>query len=176
MDVQEMKVREEEANQQRKQQMGELLEEMKADGVRTLDGFAERLNMEVLWAGPEEAEGIMHVTPDLLNPYGIVHGGCLSTLADTVSGHNVIAAGRLCVTLNSSMNFLHAADCKQVRCHSRIRKLGKRISVVDVEQWDERGNLLTTASYTFSTMKMVPPHIITPRDGTESEFFMAEGK
>lgn len=162
--------------QSREQIVNSMLEEVRIGGVRTIDSFAERLNMEVLWAGPEEAEGVMRVTPEILNPYGTVHGGCLSTLADTVSGHNVAAAGRLCVTLSCTMNFLRSANCQQVRCHSKIRKLGKRISVVDVEQWDEKENLLTTASYTFSTFKEIPPHIITPRDDNDSEYFSMSEK
>ena len=141
-----------------------IMENLLADGRRTVDPFIQSLNMEILWSSPEEAEGVMYVDKKVLNPYGTVHGGCMMTLADSVAGHNVIAAGRMCVTLNSTVNFLRPADCKAVYCHSKIQKLGRQISVVAVEQTDERGNLLMTGILTFNTVKNVPPHIIAPRE------------
>lgn len=138
----------------------EVLEKRIADGARTVDPLASILHMEILWANPEEAEGIMHVTPELRNPFGSVHGGCLFALADSVAGHNIAAAGRLSVTLNGSVNFLHPALGEEVRCRSRIRKLGKKISVIEVEAEDEQGVLLFTGSFTFSTIREIPPHLI----------------
>lgn len=153
-------------------QGGFIVEELMKQGGRTVDPFAQSLNMEVLWAGPKEAEGIMYVTPNVLNPYGTVHGGCLVALADTVAGHNMAAAGRLCVTLSSTVNFLRPAACQEVRCHSTIQKLGKRVSVVAVEETDEHGTLLTTALFTFSTIKEIPPHLITAKEDYDAMSFM----
>ncbi len=141
------------------------LETRIAQGDRTVDPLAKLLHMEILWADPREAEGLLRVTPEILNPYGSVHGGCLVTLADSVAGHNMAAAGKLCVTLNSTVNFLRPAQGREVRCHSRIQKLGKRVSVVAVEATDESDNLLLTAFFTFSAMKDIPPHIIAPLEG-----------
>ena len=36
------------------------------------------------------AEGVLHADESSLNPNGIVHGGCLVTLADTVAGLSLI--------------------------------------------------------------------------------------
>lgn len=140
------------------------LEETIAQGARTLDPLAKLMNMEILWADSQEAEGVMHITPELLNPYGTVHGGCLVTLADSVAGHNMAAAGKICVTLSSTVNFLRPAKGKIVRCHSQIQKLGKQVSVVSVEETDENGQLLTTALFTFSAVKEIPPHMIVAQD------------
>ena len=35
---------------------------------------------------PGRAEGVLEVGPDSINPHGMVHGGALATLADTVGG------------------------------------------------------------------------------------------
>lgn len=145
------------------------LEEDMAQGARTLDPLAKLMNMEILWANAKEAEGVMHITPTLMNPYGMVHGGCLVTLADSVAGHNMAAAGRLCVTLSSTVNFLNPAKGKLVRCHSRVQKLGRRIGVVGVEARDENDALLLTALFTFSAMKTIPPHIITAPEEQEGK-------
>jgi acyl-CoA thioesterase len=125
--------------------------------------------MEMLWADPQEAEGIMYVTAGILNPYGIVHGGCLVALADTVAGHNLLAAGKICVTLSSTVNFLRPAKGKTVKCHSHIQKLGKQVSVVSVEETDEKGQLLVTALFTFSTVEEIPPHLIIAKEQEEEE-------
>jgi len=139
------------------------LEQNIAGGARTVDPLAKLLNMEMLWADPQEAEGVMYITPEVLNPYGSVHGGCLVALADSVAGHNMIAAGKICVTLNTTVNFLSPAMGREVRCRSRVQKMGKRVSVVAVEATDEKEKLLMTAFFTFSAIKEIPPHIITAR-------------
>ena len=145
-----------------------IAEDLITEGGRTMDPFAQRLQMEVLWANAQEAGGVMHVSPAVLNPYGTVHGGCLMALADTVAGHNMAAAGKLCVTQSSAVSFLRAARGPTIHCRSKIQKLGKAISVVSVEETDESGNLLTTALFTFHTMKEIPPHIITVGDKGEN--------
>lgn len=157
-----------EENKQKDHAFLEDLEESMARGERTIDPLAKLLHMEILWADPHEAEGILYVTPDILNPYGSVHGGCLVTLADTVAGHNMAAAGKLCVTLSSTVNFLKPATGRLVHCHSHIQKLGKRVSVVAVEASDEHETLLLSALFTFSAMKSIPPHLISARDEADT--------
>lgn len=150
---------------------GFIVEDLMARGG-TIDPFIQSLNMEVLWADPEEAEGILHVTSHVLNPYGTVHGGCLVALADSVAGHNMAAAGKLSVTQSSTVNFLRPATGKVVHCRSRIQKLGRHISVVAVEQTDEQGALLTTALFTFNMIKEIPPHLISSRESFHELSFM----
>lgn len=150
------------------------MEDLIAEGTRTMDPFAQSLNMEILYANPEEAEGVMHVTPKVLNPYGSVHGGCLVALADTVAGHNVIASGHICVTQSSTVNFLRPAIGRLIYCKSKIQKRGKQASVVYVEQSDENGKLLTTALFTFSMVKEITPHIITENEQYSPLSFIEE--
>ena len=137
--------------------------EMIAEGKRTLDPFIAQLNMEILWANSQEAEGVIYVTPKVLNPYGTVHGGCLVALADSVAGHNLLAAGKMCVTQSSTVSFLRPASCRRVYCRSTIKKLGKSSHVVSVEATDEEGQGLVTALFTFVTIQDVPPHSIAKR-------------
>lgn len=153
-----------ENKQQSNKQKLEDLEARIASGARTVDPLAELLHMEILWADPQEAEGILRVSPELCNPYGSVHGGCLVALADSVAGHNMAAAGKLCVTLSTAVNFLRSATGPVLYCRSRIQKLGKRVSVVEVETRDAEATLLLTAHFTFSTIKEIPPHIISAQE------------
>ena len=43
---------------------------------------------------PGRAEGILNVNENSFNPLGLVHGGALTTLADTVGGTCACARGR----------------------------------------------------------------------------------
>lgn len=136
------------------------IEDNIATGEKNLDPFSAMLNIDILSANPQKASGVLHVTPVVLNPYGIVHGGCLLSLADTVAGHNLAAAGKLGVTLSNTTNFLNAASGKEIYCHSTIQKLGRKISVVYVEAKDEADTMIFNAFFTYSTIKEIKPHSI----------------
>ena len=147
-------------------ELAALLEAEMASGARTVDPMAKLLNIEILAANGQEAEGVMHVTSTVLNPYGMVHGGCLVAFADTVAGHNLAAAGKLCVTVSSSVSFLRPATGRELRCYSKIQKLGRQVSVASVEATDEEGLLILSALFTFSTMKEITPHVIEKEERT----------
>jgi acyl-CoA thioesterase len=95
------------------------------------------------------AEGVLNVTPNNLNPHGIIHGGCLSTLADTVAGMAVVTCGYKCVTLDSNLNYLRPATGNRIFCTSRAKKVGKTVCVFDAELTDEAGKLIASGTYSF---------------------------
>ena len=70
-------------------------------------------------------EGELTVTPQSLNALGIVHGGCMATLADAVAGHAANRHGR-CVTVNYAFNFLRPAKGtnKKIHCIALPEKVG----------------------------------------------------
>lgn len=131
-----------------------------AQGEHSVDPYAARNGISILRADEQGAEGVLTVTPAVLNPYGTVHGGCLVALADSVAGYSLAAAGRLCVTQGSTVNFLRPAIGKVIHCQAKPQKVGREICVVSVEQTDEEGRLLTTALFTFCVMKEIPPRTI----------------
>ena len=47
-------------------------------------GFVELIGLTISEAGPDKVVGSLPVRPDLLQPYGIVHGGVLCALVETV--------------------------------------------------------------------------------------------
>ena len=72
--------------------------------------FDKYNGISIVAAGDGWAEGELEVSRHSLNPHGIVHGGALAALADTVGGAATFAAYRRgCVTVNYSMNFLRPA-------------------------------------------------------------------
>ena len=87
-----------------------------------------------------------------LNPHGIVHGGALAALADTVGGAATFAAYRRgCVTVNYSMNFLRPAwgSNRKIRCRAQAVKLGRTLSVFGMSLTDDEGMEVASGNFTF---------------------------
>ena len=102
--------------------------------VNTSGCFAPANHMYVTELRPDHsAVGVLEVQPSSLNPMGIVHGGALVTLADTVCGTAAFTTGHMCVTL----------DC------STPRKLGKTVLVYEAVLTDDTGRTVATGVYTF---------------------------
>ena len=58
-----------------------------AQAIAEKDPFSTRNNIRVTAAYADgSGEGELTITPECLNPRGAVHGGCLATLANAVSG------------------------------------------------------------------------------------------
>ena len=99
------------------------------------------------------AEGRLFVTENSLNPHGMVHGGALVTLADTVAGTCACSRyGNTCVTTNSTMEYLRPGTAPGVLCRAEAVKIGRTLSVVRVELTDSREQLVATGTYTFCMM------------------------
>ena len=61
------------------------------------------------------------------------------------------------------MIFLRPAAGEYLVCKAKPLKVGKRICVVSVEQYNDRGALVTTALFTFAVVEEVEPLILPPR-------------
>ena len=77
-----------------------------------------------------------------LNPYGIVHGGYIFGLADTAGGIAISTTGRVAVTTNSSILFLHKADCNKLIAIAKVIKVGKELANCEVDIYDENNNMI----------------------------------
>ena len=72
----------------------------------TNTGFIKYNNIKLIDYDKESATMEVNITENSLNPYGIVHGGLIFTLADTSMGVITRATGKIAVTLNSQINYL----------------------------------------------------------------------
>lgn len=112
-------------------------------------GFAAYNNIRITHIGESRTEGELTITPDSLNPMGVVHGGCLVALADTVAGTAIHARGRICVTLSSTFNYLSAGTGSKIKCVAVPQRVGHTIAVCDVVLTDDQGRKVATGSFTF---------------------------
>ena len=119
------------------------------DKVNSGPYFGPRSGAVVTAAGGGEAEGELILRPESRNPMGVVHGGALFTLADTVAGTAAFTTGRNCVTLDSSMQFLAAARGDKVRCVAKPKKAGRTIMVYEISITDSEERLVATGIFTF---------------------------
>lgn len=112
--------------------------------------FSSHNGMSVTEITPDYVLGELAVSPTSMNPRGIVHGGCLSSLMDTVAGISACTSGFSCVTLNCTMSYMRpVSDSKKVYCKATPVKMGRTICVISCELTDDNGTLVTTGTYTF---------------------------
>lgn len=118
----------------------------------SVDPFSKKNGISVTGIKDGVGYGELVITPGSLNPMGLVHGGCLAALADTVAGSAVIAVtGHVCVTVNYGMSFLRAAlgTGKKIYCRAAPRKVGRTLCVYDVSLTDDSGEEVAGGDFTF---------------------------
>ncbi|NCB62088.1 MAG: PaaI family thioesterase [Clostridia bacterium] len=111
--------------------------------------FSAVNNITITKVGDGYAEGELTITQHSLNPLGIVHGGCLATLADTVAGAAVASRRRASVTLNYAMNFLAPATGTKIKCIAAPLKVGRTVCVYSCVLTDDGDHRVATGDFTF---------------------------
>ena len=98
----------------------------------------------------DRAVTVLSAEADSLNPYGLVHGGALFTIADCACGAAARTDGRRYVTLSSSFNFLHSGLAgDSLRAEAKVRRRGQTTCYVTVDLTNNRGELLASGGFTF---------------------------
>lgn len=83
------------------------------------------------------------------NPYGIVHGGLLYTMADIASGVTARQHGTNPVTLDSDFHFLSNVSTGTLTARSEVVRTGRTIAVIRVRIANETGRLLADGTFSF---------------------------
>lgn len=101
------------------------------------------------------AEGELEVKKELLNPVGILHGGVMSTLADTVA---IMGCGYLyeavdITTVNLQISFFKAVKGGVIRARAKVLSRGKSLSHWQVEEYDGNDELVAAATVTYAVKK-----------------------
>jgi uncharacterized protein (TIGR00369 family) len=103
----------------------------------------------------EVSEGrvVFGCTPDesLYNPIGVVHGGLVCTLADTVIGcavHSLLEAGVAYTSIDLTVNYLRpvVADGTKLLAAGTVTKPGRRVAFATAEIVDANNKIVATAS------------------------------
>jgi 1,4-dihydroxy-2-naphthoyl-CoA hydrolase len=111
--------------------------------------FARTAGVELVSATPEEVRGRMEWREDRCTTGGILHGGALMTLADTVGAVCAflnLPAGAFTATIESKTNFLRAVRSGHAEAVATPVHVGRTMIVVqtDVRDADGRRAALVT--------------------------------
>lgn len=112
-------------------------------------GYARYSGVRVTKIDDDYCEGELTITPDCCNYLGIVHGGCLATLADTVAGVAACSGGQGTVTINYGFSFLRQARGARIRCVAEAEKSGRTVKVFRCSLFDDGGELVASGQFTF---------------------------
>jgi uncharacterized protein (TIGR00369 family) len=96
------------------------------------------------------------VDPAHYNTNGVLHGGILMALLDTAMGQAVAdlvaPTGRFNVAAQLNIHFLLPIKSGLVRARAEVKKVGKRLAVVEAEATDDAGRVLGIATATHSLL------------------------
>jgi 1,4-dihydroxy-2-naphthoyl-CoA hydrolase len=117
-------------------------------------GLAELIGIEAYEASGEGASARLPVNEQVLQPYGVVHGGAYSTLAETVcskaTDDAVQAEGNTALGQSIQVTFLRPITSGHLNAQARPRHRGRTTWVWDVEIADDEGRLCALAHMTIA--------------------------
>lgn len=112
--------------------------------------YMRYLGVEMLKLTEGYGLGRMSYKEELLNPYGMLHGGSLYSLADIIAGAAACMGGHFVTTVSGNMNFLLPADHTEfVYCEAMQLRQGKHLAVFDVKIKDDENRVLDSGEFTF---------------------------
>ena len=112
------------------------------------DEYSKNSGCRLTRIGDGFAEAEIDFSPGRTNFMGTLHGGALFTIADIVAGTALLSHGSLCVTLNSSINYIRPVSAGKLRAVARETHCGTKIGVCDVTIFNEKNHVVCTCTST----------------------------
>ena len=104
--------------------------------------FAQALGIDVSSAEKDEVRGRMDWAPERCTTAGVLHGGALMALADSlgaICAYLNLPEGATTATLESKTNFFRAVRGGMVSLVATPLHVGRTSIVVQTEAWDDAG-------------------------------------
>src|SRR5580700_920432 len=98
----------------------------------------------------------MRVRPRHKQLHGVVHGGVLATVADTVAAiaaYTTVPKGTEIATVEMKINFLEAVPGGRIKAEGRVLRTGRNSVVTECEIYKEDGTLAAKALLTFGAAR-----------------------
>lgn len=127
--------------------------------------FGELLGLTFTEMEQGRSQCQLEVKQALLNPYGVVHGGVISSLADTAMGgalFSTLSGAERCATVEMKVAFLQPATSGVLTCRAQVIHRTRRLGHVEAEVHHGH-ELIAKASGTFSIFEAKP---VAPIDKT----------
>jgi len=118
--------------------------------ITTLLGFA--------LTSVEPGKAIIELNADdrHVNPFGGIHGGLISNIADAAMGaayHSTLEENETCTTLELKISFLRPAPKGKLRAEGKVIKQGQKIGFLECDVTDDKGQLFARATATLLKQK-----------------------
>ncbi len=117
----------------------------------------EWLGLKLVETGEGTAVVEMATTDDMANHSGVVHGGMISTLADSAMGRSLrtLSPGVVrAMSFDLKLNFINAAKVgEKLRATGHVIHAGRRTAVAECRVEGRDGRLVATASATFAVTR-----------------------
>ncbi len=110
--------------------------------------FAGVLGMEFTHLTPDRVEATLNVRQELKQPWGIVHGGAVMTLADTVAGAGAymnLGRDQETVTVEMKINLIGAVREGTIRAEALPLHRGRTTSIWQARITDATGRLVAVS-------------------------------
>jgi uncharacterized protein (TIGR00369 family) len=104
--------------------------------------------MEFTHLAPDRVEAALKVRQDHKQPWGIVHGGAVMTLADTVAGAGAymnLERGQETVTVELKINLVGSVRDGGIRAEAVPLHRGKTTSIWETRLTDDAGKLVAVS-------------------------------
>ena len=115
------------------------------------------LGLRLVETGEGTAVVEMTTTEDMANHSGFVHGGMISTLADSAMGRSVrtlVPGVTRAMSFDLKLNFINAAKVgEDLRASGHVIHAGRRTVVAECRVEGQDGRLVATASATFAVTR-----------------------
>jgi 1,4-dihydroxy-2-naphthoyl-CoA hydrolase len=126
-----------------------------ADDPRGLKShFDALLGTEWIDDDPDHARAKVRMRDDLRQPVGLMHGGAMSTLVESVCSRStalaVLDGGMAAMGQSISVNFIRPVTEGHAEVHARARHRGRTTWVWDVEVRDAHDRLCALAQMTIA--------------------------
>ncbi len=105
-----------------------------------LTGLPRYLGVRIVDVGPGTLAAEMEVAPELLTPFGNIHGGVLSALCDHVLGcvcYPLMKRGQWAATTEFKINLLAPVSRGTIRAEATVASLSRTLAVVRIEIQNE---------------------------------------
>ncbi len=125
--------------------MTSALEAARSENDKHRGSFPGATGVEFLEVSPERVTARLQVTPGHLQPYGFVHGGVFTTIADTcasVAAVQGLPPDRTAMTVQLSCNYLSSLREGELRAESVAVHRGSRSMVYETRVTNTKGRLM----------------------------------
>jgi uncharacterized protein (TIGR00369 family) len=121
-------------------------------------GFDALYGLEVLEVTDDLVRAQVPVRDDLRQPFGLVHGGVLASIAETLASHGtlsvVVAQGNAAMGSSNTTSFLRPILDGTIHARALRRHRGRTTWVWDVEISDDAGQLCAVSRVTIAVRPM----------------------